>query len=62
MEGAANVNDKYAEAYRVITMKAVEYEDGYTQWEEAKTIGYLSAYKCFVRGLDNPFEILAYIA
>jgi hypothetical protein len=44
--------------YKVVEDKYDEKDD----WLEGKTIGYLSAYKCFVRGIDNNYEILAYIS
>ena len=45
-------------SYRVAELKFDENEDVI----EGKTIGYLSAVKYFLRGLDNPFEILAYVS
>lgn len=35
-------------------------EDG--DWVETKVIGYLSATKYFINGLDNPYEILVYMS
>lgn len=36
--------------------------DEYDQVVDGKTIGYLSAYKCFVNGIEKPYEILAYVS
>jgi hypothetical protein len=36
--------------------------DNNGDWYEGKTVGWLSAYKCFVRGIDNLYEILAYVS
>jgi hypothetical protein len=44
--------------FRVVEDKYDENGD----WYDGKTVGYLSAYKCFNRGPDNPYEILAYIS
>jgi len=30
--------------------------------EDERTVGYLSATKYFLRGLDNPYEILVYVS
>ena len=49
-------NKRYS--YRVAELKYDEYEDVC----EGKTIGYLSAVKYFLSGLDKPYEILAYVS
>ncbi|GHU51670.1 hypothetical protein AGMMS49975_05840 [Clostridia bacterium] len=45
--------------YKVVEDKT---DDETGEWYEGRTVGYLSAYKCFVRGLDEPYEILAYVS
>lgn len=44
--------------YRVVTGSTDENGD----WYEEKTLGWLVADKCFINGIDKPYEILAYLS
>ena len=53
-------NDMTAKHYKYRIVK--DSVDGNGDYCEGKTVGYLTAYKSFVRGIDNPYEILAYVS
>jgi len=41
-----------------VTLDAV---DKYGDWCEGETIAHIVVYKCFTRGLDDPYEIMGYV-
>lgn len=61
MDGDINYNNDMTNKHYVFRL-SISTIDEYDQVVEGKTVGYLTAYKCWARRNDDRFEILAYIS